>query len=553
MSTIVRLLSVAVLVAATAAVAASSAVASPSRDALTASSRAALAFTRAPSPELVRQAVRAGTIDEATGLVYLARALFARDQLPAEYQSDTPFHGTIYLLEIQRGFDTLSAAQRDEVESLVGSQPSALSFFDVGPGLGSCDLAPLPSTHVRETAHFYIEYNEPEVNNSPDGLTIDDYADSLEHAWAMEITSFKWAKPPVGGALPAPNGKYLVKIQQLSPVLYGFVSNTGTSAGFVGDNPNTPWNDQDADASCMGLNSDYVAFPGSPRRALDATTAHEFNHSIQFGIGALAGANTPDSAYIEGGATWMEDEAYDYANDNYNYLWPVFEMDMGEYTESPYPYWITFRGLTERFGSSKPGRGEDVMQRFWELTSQNTASNLQALDLALQQTKGITLPQAYHDYAVAVKINENCRKGFGRPWCLEEGRQYVNGDGVQTGAGETAVHGTISAVGGSFSGSIPDNYALNWVALPSNAMIYSLTLRNDSTGGNLRATLGCHQGSRFTVKQVTTGLGAGQSATVPVKWAQKCDVSQFIAITNVAQTAANPSASTARAYMVSTS
>jgi hypothetical protein len=323
----------------------------------------------------------------------------------------------------------------------------------------------------------------------------------------------------------------------------------------VGDNPNTPWNDVDADASCMGLNSDYSQFPGTPRRALDATTAHEFAHSIQFGVGGLAGANTPDSVHIEGGATWMEDEAYDYANDNYNYLWPNFADDMGAYGGSPYPYWITFRGLTERFGASKPGRGEDVMQIFWELTSKNSHSNLEALNQALLTKSGgtVDLARAYHEYAVAVKINEPCRKGFGRPWCLEEGRGYVNGDGVQTGAGETQVHGTISAVGGSFSGSIPDNYALNWVALPAGAMIYSLTLRNDSTGGNLRATLGCHQGARFTTKQVTLGLGAGQSVTVPVKWVAKCDVSQFIAISNVAQTAANPSASTARAYTVSTS
>jgi hypothetical protein len=547
MSNVVRLLSVAVLVAATAAVAASTAIAAPSRDA---AKSAALAFSRAPAPELVRQAVRAGTIDKATGLVYLARALFARDQLPAEYQSDTPFHGTIYLLEIQRGIDTLSAAQRAEVESLVGTQPSGLSFFDVGPGLGSCDLAPAPSIDVLETAHFYIEYNEVEVNNSPDGLTIDDYADSLEHSWAMEITSFKWPAPPVGGLMPPPRGKYLVKIQQLSPVLYGFVSNTGTSGGNVGNNPNTPWNDQDADASCMGLNDDYSLFPGSPRRALDATTAHEFNHSIQFGMGALAGANTPDDNLIEGGATWMEDEAYDSANDNYNYLWPTFEMDMGEYTDSPYPYWITYRGLTERFGASKPGRGENIMQRFWELTSQNAASNLQALDLALQQLKGITLAQAYHDYAIAVKMNRPCTTAF-KPHCFEEGRQYVNGDGVQDGAGETEVHGTIASVGGSFSGSVPDNYSLNWVALPKSNGDFHVRVANTSAGGTLRVTLGCDQGTRKRLIAVSTGLGAGESKTVAVPWRQTC-LYQFAAITNVKQTAANPTASTARTYTVST-
>ena len=74
----------------------------------------------------------------------------------------------------------------------------------------------------------------------------------------------------------------------------------------------------------MVLNRDYSGFPSTPQASLDSTTAHEFNHSIQFGYGALAGANVPDDVFVEGGATWMEDEVHDAADDNYNYLWPGF-------------------------------------------------------------------------------------------------------------------------------------------------------------------------------------------------------------------------------------
>jgi hypothetical protein len=498
----------------------------------------ALARAQAPTPELIERAEQGGQLDRSRADLYRAYALAAPERLPAAFRSTAPWDGTLTLLEVRRDLPRLREAEREEIQALLA--PAA-----PGP---SCSSPSGSQANVHTTTHFHITYDGVDA-----GLTVAGYAASLERSWQKEVDSYGWAAPPVYAANPAPGNRYHVRIDDLGAGLYGFVSPAGTHAGFVGNNAATAWDDVDAYASCMVLNRDYSDFPSTPQASLDSTTAHEFNHSIQFGMGGLAGANVPDDIYIEGGATWMEDEAYDYANDNYNYLWPVFEADMGEYVDSPYSYWITFRGLTERFGASKPGRGEDIFQRFWELTSKNLASNLQALDMALQQTKGITLAQAYHDYAVAVKINENCRKGFGRPWCLEEGRQYVNGDGVQTGAGETAVHGSISSVGGSFSGSIPDNYALNWVALPAGAMFYSLTLRNDSAGGNLRATLGCHQGSRFTIKQVTAGLGAGQSATVPVKWNQKCAVSQFIAITNVAQTAANPSASTARAYTVSTS
>ncbi len=117
----------------------------------------------------------------------------------------------------------------------------------------------------------------------------------------------------------------------------------------------------------------------------------------------------------------MEDEVFDSANDNYNYLWPTFTMCMGEYTNSPYPYWITWRGLTERYGTGTAGGGEQVMQDFWELTSKNTGDNLSAMNAALVN-KGTNLADAYHAYAIAVKFNKPCTGGYNVPgYCLMEG------------------------------------------------------------------------------------------------------------------------------------
>jgi hypothetical protein len=506
-------------------------------------------FARLPVPVLVEQAIDSGALDTTTGTLYLAYALFQPASLPPAYQSSTPFHGTVWLKQIRSALETMpEGAAKAETLALVGASG------ETTPGTSVCELSPLPTTSTLETAHFYIEYNALEIATNLDGLTISDYANSLEHAWTTEVDRFGWAAPPANtdevlGA--APNGKYLVKVQNLGPVLYGYVSNLGTGAGLVGDNPNTSWDDQDAYASCMGLNSDYSNFPGTPLRALDATTAHEFNHSIQFGYGALSGANEPDSAFVEGGATWMEDEVFDYANDNYNYLWPTFENDMGDYEDSPYPYWITWRGLTERYGASRPGAGENVMQRFWELTSQNAASNLEALDRALRE-KGTTLAAAYSAYAVAVKFNRACGGGYSLPYCFEEGRQYVNGDGVQTGAGETEPHGTILAVPGSHAGTVPDNYALNWVVMPRITGSYRATFTNTSAGGLFRVTLACDTGTKLTLTTLQGGAGPGQTASTTVRKSLGCQ--QLVAvITNVAQTAANPAASEERGYALTTS
>ena len=514
-----------------------------------------LRYAAPPAPVLIERAVRAGELDATTGTVYLARALFAPAALPGEYSSATPFHGTVWLKQIREALATMpDGAAKTEILSLVGSSG------ETTPGTSVCELSPAPTTSTLETEHFYIEYNALEVATNLDGLTIEDYARSLETSWGTEIDSFGWAAPPsrtddVFGA--APNGKYLVKVQNLGPVLYGYVSSVGTGAGMVGDNPNTPWNDQDASASCMGLNSDYSNFPGSPLRALDATTAHEFHHSIQFGYGALDGENAPDSVLVEGGATWAEDEVFDYANDNYNYLWPAFDVDMGEHDglpligNSPYAYWITWRGLTERYGTGMAGGGEDLMQRFWELTSQNAASGLGALDQALRE-RGTTLADAYSAYAVAVKFNKRCGGAYSLPYCFEEGRGYVEGDGVQTGAGETEAHATIPGVPGAHEGTVPDNYALNWVVLPRISGTYIAKFTNTSTGGLFRVTLACDTGRKLQLTTLAAGAGAGQTASTTVRKSSDCQ--QLVAVvTNVAQTGDNPTSSEPRGYTLTVS
>ncbi len=163
------------------------------------------------------------------------------------------------------------------------------------------------------------------------------------------------------------------------------MTTNGTTAGYVGNNPNTAWADHDAYASCMVLNQDYRNFPSPPLKSLQATAAHEFNHGIQFGEGGLTGVGAPDLVFTEGGATWMEDEVFDTANDNYFYLWPPLEKSMGEFGSGNdvYSYWLTFRAMTEQFGTGVAGGGEDVMQQFWESTSRETANNLNALDAGL--------------------------------------------------------------------------------------------------------------------------------------------------------------------------
>jgi hypothetical protein len=472
-----------------------------------------------PTPLILERAVARGELDRATADLYLALSLTTDyRKVPAAFRSDVPWEGTPWLLRLgERVAEMPRGPRRATIRQ-------ALAPTD------SCDGVTGPT---RDTSHFHIHH--PQVTNPP----IANYATSLEAAWSKEVDAFGWAAPPFSGA------KYLVGVAPLGSV-FGFVSPTGSPPG--GNNPNTPWDEADSETSCMVLNSDYSAFdPSTSQQALDSTTAHEFNHSIQFGYGALLGPNEPDAAFFEGGATWMEDEVFDNADDNYRYLWPDFTDDMGQYRnnstlQNPYSYWVVFRAMTEPHGVGIGGGGEQIMQDFWELTSQNAASNLDALDDALRN-RGSTLPDAYHTAAIALKFNRPCGGGYAPPHCLEEGPAYVNA------AGPTPLHGQIFSIPGSVGGSVLDNYALNWIGIPTGSAM-QVRLRNQSAnGGKLKATVACDTGSGLRIKAFPQLAGPDEAVAVQNFDAAGCQNAAAV-ITNVEQTAANPSTSAARPYQL---
>lgn len=467
------------------------------------------------TPQLIEAAFERGDISRDTANLYLAYALFDYAALPAEFHSDTPWHATPVLLQLTDSLPAMnSISSKNAISGLLS---------------GTCSGSSVSLPNVITSTHFYVEYD-----TIGGGLSVSDYLSALETTWNTEVTDFGWAAPPVYPLNPASGGRYHVRIDPtINSNYYGYVAPSGTHAGYVGDNPATIWNDVDAYASCMVLNADYSRFPGTPTTAMQATIAHEFNHSIQFGYGALTGGNRPDNSFIEAGATWMEDEVFDNSNDNYNYLYPNFNVCMGEYDDFPYAYWVVFRALTEPFGTGTPGGGEQVMQNFWELTSKSPDSNqLTALNAGLT-AKGTSLANAYFNAAVALKFNRSCSGGYVQPYCMEEGAAYV------AAKGKTTAQGVISAVGGSRSGNLPNNFALNWVRLPITDTAYTVLLENTGSSGELRAGIACDTGSALNVSPFPATAHPGETITLPNFSSSACAEAVAV-ITNQQQTAANP-------------
>ena len=477
------------------------------------------------TPELIERALDRGAIDSERANLLRVYALSADSRLPEAYRSRTPWRGTLLARQIDRDQPAVRAIPPD-------------------PNVGATCATSVGGTTSLQTTHFYIQYTPGTFGTS--GLTINDYAASLEEAWDTEVGTFGWAAPPLD---PEIDGKYHVIVDPTitAESLYGFVSPEGSYTEGPANNPNTSWDDGDAEASCMVLASDYSEFPGTPQQALDATTAHEFNHTLQYGYGALDDDLEvgDDDHVVEGGATWMEDEVQDASDDNYNYLYPEFTDSLGSHDQGDvYAYWLTFRGLTERFGTGTAGGGQQVMRDFWEDVSQFGGDGmLDHLDDALT-ARGTSLAAAYHDYAIAARMMRPCGGGFVLPFCFQEADGYVES------AGTTDAQETINLVGGSASGSVEDNYALNWVDLPTGA-VYDLSLGKASTGGQLRATAICDTGTALTTRAVTGALSGTGSVVAADYDARGCTRASLV-ITNQAQTSANPSSSAARDYTVST-
>lgn len=492
-------------------------------------SNAAAARVAPTTPELIDDALGSGRITHAQAILYKAWALVRPNAVPAEFASTTPWEGTITMLEVQRSL------------ARVGRAPMSPALADAAVRINttcSGSKGSLPNT--KSTKHFYLKYRSSAIGG---GLTVGQYAAALETAWKTEVGTFGWARPPKDPVNTPPGGRYLVRLDSLNPNLYGYVSGTY----YVGNNPATKWNDKDSVASCMVLNEDFGAFPSGPTDSLRATAAHEFNHSIQYGYGALTGFGKVKKVFMEGGASWMEDEVFDTVNDNYYYLWPDFTIPMTLHStqeHSPYRYWIVFRALTERYGTGVRNGGENVMQHFWEQLSKGASTNLTAMGRALKQ-EGTTLGRAYHDAAIALRFNVDCSV-TARKWCLKEGPNYVTFAGPNTNTGAVATIGDPA-----YAGQVANDYALDWIGLPETQGPFDLMVNATAGGGRLRTSIVCRAGNQLTLLAPTQVAAGSTNVKFPALDPSGCDAVVAV-ITNENQTAGSPSTQTIANYNLTT-
>lgn len=128
------------------------------------------------------------------------------------------------------------------------------------------------------------------------------------------------------------------------------------------------------------------------------------------------------------------------------------------------------------------------------------------------------------------------------PFCLEEGPAYV------AARGSPPFHVTIGSSPAAFDGGLPDNYALHWIALPTNLGPFGVTLKNlAGAGGRFRASVACDTGSAIDVRGLPGPAGPGETLSLRRFDPAGCQPAVAL-VANVAQTEANPETSQHRPY-----
>jgi hypothetical protein len=244
------------------------------------------------------------------------------------------------------------------------AQPSA-----AGPQTAQARPALSGGEHTFGTEHFLVHYTltgvdaVPPADQNGNGIPdwVEEVGQTMETVWNVEVTDLGWPAPlPDRGE--GGDTRFDVYLMELfSKGMGGYVSPDG---GFVGDNPNTRRQEQQAAYGFLVLENDFVD-PDPPAGVtvwppadwMRITAAHEFNHILQI---AINGAH-PMHWWYEATANWMETQVFPQLPDNLDSAQAVFKspdtcmlryggVNRVESNLHWYGMWVFDQMLSEEFG-----------------------------------------------------------------------------------------------------------------------------------------------------------------------------------------------------------
>jgi len=320
----------------------------------------------------------------------------------------------------------------------------------------ACDSRVVKSNSVvSRDGHFRIHYDvtgpdavDPRDANAND---VPDYIDSvdfyMEMAWQVEVGEYEFSMPPADGGGPGP--EIDVYICELSASYYGYAipepghpTGANTVSGF------------------LVLDNDYAGYPTSGINGLRVTSAHEFNHIIQF---ASYRYDLSQASIYEATSVWFEKKVH-----------PAI-LDYRQYTDSlilrPHTYGFSTNNTSTVTGYAhvlyldylEKRYDRDVVRGIWE-EFRTKETEWESIDGALRD-RGGNLATSYCEFGEwAYRTGDRADTSF-----FSEAKDYPTMRALLTAPYEGS---TLTLPGSLY----PLSFALYRVAIPRTGSILSDTV-----------------------------------------------------------------------------
>lgn len=377
--------------------------------------------------DALTKALRRGEITSATYALERVKALFDSAEVSARYGHvvrSSKLEPTLLMRDLALRLEQLSPSERRSARRIL-ARPDDRSPDPFGADYRSAPSKNRCSTKVRLCFHWATKgRHAPRRKDIKPDNGVPDWVDTtrrqFERVWRGEVgrLGYRGPKSDLKSRNHGPNGKIDIYLADIGDdQIYGYCTSDDPK---VSDLETSRYPYSDVSAYCV-VDNDYAhsQFPyNSPLVNLQVTAAHEFFHAIQFGYDFFE-----DGWLLEGSAVAMEDEIYDRANDNYQYLVaspltrpevPIDRSSNNFATQSflnRYGAFVFWRFLTEYFTSSGD-RDPKIIREVWrhaDGSRHEKFGNQYSLQAAVAVSKrhGTTFRQLFSDFGVNNFIAED--------------------------------------------------------------------------------------------------------------------------------------------------
>ena len=313
----------------------------------------------APAPaDALSRGLAQGQIGPATYALERASSLFALDAVRARFgdvQAPDPHLATLYLRDLAvRQHELVGEARVRAATILARPTDGGNDGFGApkyrGVAAEPAECRKVCVHYVTDGTHAVRPRDRDPDNGVPD--FVDQVVGAFDSVWQTEIVEMGYRKPlsDLTSKRHGPDGKLDVYLADIgSQGIFGYCTT---------DDPN--WRTSRRVSAYCVLDNDYRNFGyADPLEPMRVTAAHEFFHGVQFAYDVLE-----DAYFMEGTATWIEDEVFDGIDDNLFYLFrsplshPAVPLDRNAGLRV-YGSWIWFRFLSEYF------RDPGIIRSIW--------------------------------------------------------------------------------------------------------------------------------------------------------------------------------------------